>query len=255
MGTLGLSGNRLASFNPSLHTHGLNLGIRKAEIVPGYFKCKATETIRQGQLVALNSDGLLISATGSNVIGVANANKMTLGRAVKADEPIVLNDEDVTNLSRANLTSGQLSVFSAVEQGGTKYTITTDYLINETNGTIARVAAGSITDGQTVFVTYSYDMTAADHAREGTNFFNTQDDVTLQENRMSVIMGPAMIFTTEYSKSATYSLTGATSSLFCKADGLFTSVDANEYVGRVIQLPSADCPYLGVLLTSHPEEI
>ena len=190
MGTLGLSGISPAAFRSDIFATGLDMGRFKGEFIPGFWKCNASATIRPGQLVSLNSSNELILATGASVLGVARFKKFTLGLAVNVDEAIVLTGTTAVNLRRANVSNVQ--VRSAVQMGGTQYTGGgTDYTANTTNGTITRVALGAITDGQTVYVTYTFALTAADYQLLGQNFFNNNDDVTVADGRLAVICGPA----------------------------------------------------------------
>lgn len=255
MGTQGLTGSQPAAFNADIYKNGLDLGRFKGEFLPGFWKvASSATTIRPGQIVSLNASNEIILSTGANTLGVARWKKFSVGQAVNVDEAIVLTGTTVVNLKRANVSNVQ--VRSAVSLGGTQYTGGgTDYTANTTNGTIQRVALGAITDGQTVYVTYTFALTAADYQLLGTNFFNTNDDVTLQDNRLTVIQGPALIWTTEYDTSRSYTMTGAGSSLFCNASSQFTNVNANEFVGKVIQIPQASDPFLGIRMTSSPVQI
>lgn len=249
---------RIAAFQSDMFATGLDL--KRCEILrnPGQYKASASATIRQGMLVALDANQELIPAVSNNVLGAAKWNKMTVGKSANVDEAIVLTGTTAANLARANVSN--VAVRSATGQGGTLYTVTTDYTVNATNGTITRVALGAITSGQTVYVTYTFDMTAADYRFQGRNFFNDNDDVTVAEGRLAIVQGPATLYTMEYDTSRSYSLTGAGASLYCGGNtvalaGLLTNNSAEgRFVGRVIQLPTSADPYLGVNFTGHPEE-
>jgi len=47
-------------------------------------------------------------------------------------------------------------------------------------------------------------------------------------------------------------MTGANSTLYCSAGGIFTNAAGTEHVGKVIQLPQASDPYLGIRLNASP---
>jgi hypothetical protein len=133
--------------------------------------------------------------------------------------------------------------------------------LSTTNGTLtwanppAGVAAPA--NGATVYVTYTFDMTVSDYRFQGLNFFNQFDDTFTSEGRLTVVMGPAMLFTTQYDTAQTYLVND---SLFCGGAtpalaGLFTNQAAEgRYVGKVIQPPTAADPFMGIRFTGHPEE-
>lgn len=254
MGSIGLNGAQLSAFRSDMFATGLDLGRLKAEFIPGVYQTDPAAVIRAGMLVSLNAAGKLIPATGHDVLGVAKWNQMQLGQAVNADEQIALPLTTAIALRRSNVSN--VAVRSLAGQLGTLYTGGgVDYTLNAGAGTVARVGGGAIADGQTVFVTYSFALVAADYQFQGKNFSNSLDDATIAAGRLSVIMGPAMLFTTEYDTSKTYAMTGAGSDLFCNASGQFTNVaGGNNFVGKVIQLPSAQDPYLGIRLTAQPAQ-
>lgn len=253
MGSLGLNGTQLSAFRSDIFATGLDLGRCKCEFIPGVFSADPTAVIRAGMMVSLSTSELLVAATGANVMGVARWNQMVLGQAVNVDEVITLPATTAVNLKRANVSN--VAVRSLPNMTGTLYVGGgTDYTLNATAGTVTRVGSGAITDGQTVYVTYSFALTSVDYQFQGKNFFNSLNDVEQQAGRLAVMMGPALIFTTEYDTSKTYSLTGATSDLFCNASGQFTNVNANNFVGKVFQLPSAADPFLGLRLTASPAQ-
>jgi hypothetical protein len=257
MGSIG-SGPRLAAFQSDTFATGLDL--RRSEINRnlGVHKAKDTAIIRQGQLVALDANQELILAVSNNVMGVAKHNKMLLGKSLAVDEAVVLTGTIASNLKRANVSN--ISVRSAPGMAGTQFLPIADYTENDTNGTITRNGAGAIVSGSTVYVTYTFDMTQNDYQQQGLNFFGNNDDATTAAGRLTLVEGPALLFTTEFDTSRQYTLTGAGASLYCGGAtpalaGLFTNNPAEgRYVGRVRQLPSASDPFMGIEFTGHPEE-
>lgn len=252
MGSLG-STARQVSFNSLVHKRGLDLSRGGPYLrEPGHYVLDSTvTTLRAGQMVAFNATGNLVLATGSNgAFAVAKWGSIERDYAVKADEAIVLNGTTATNLSRGNVSN--VTVRSAAEQGGTLYVVTTDYTVNAVNGTITRVSPGAtpIPDGATVYVTYTYALTAADDEIDG-NFFtsNTQNRTTGAVRRVTVIMPNATIFSAAYAgtdgSGAGWALTGTGHKVYCSAGALPTPISGTEEVGRVVQLPIANDPYLG----------
>lgn len=253
------NGPRLAAFQSDVFATGLDL--RRSEINRdlGVFSAADAATFEQGQMVSLDANNEVVLADAGDVLGVAKWNKVNLQNGLNVDEEHVVAVSTTVPLARANVSN--VVVRDAVDQGGTVITAVGDYTLNAGNGTLAWDAApAQVTDGQTVFVTYTFAMTNADYTFHGRNFFNFVDDVTIAEGRVTVVLAPAIIYTTHFVTSRTYTLTGTGSNLYCGGttgglEGLFTN-DSGEgaYVGRVIQLPSASDPYMGVHFTNLPEE-
>lgn len=240
---------RRNAFNTRQFPAGLNLkkmhGPREES---GNWQAASSASFRAGAPVMLNSDGEVVifnAANGSSLLGVAKWDKVSLGRSVVIDEEVLFGEDLATvDLAHANLVSASVAVRSAVEGGGTEYTVTTDYTINATNGTITHV--GTIDSSLPVYVSYTYELTESDYRFQGKNFFNSNDFVTNQDRRIVVIQPPCEIFTTEFDTAEVYTLTGATSNVYANSSGLFTSSSSSaKLCGKVIQVPTATDPYLG----------
>lgn len=252
MGSVGIGNNALlGAFQNATFSTGLDLGRCQIREALGVYVANPTASFQAGMLVGRDSAGLVVVAAGATeILGVAKWAKTTSLLGVKADEAIVLTGAVASNLSRANVSN--VAVKSAAGYGGTTYTLTTDYTVNTTNGTITRAGAG-ITSGATVFVNYTFAITSQEvNQQQGTNFWNNLDDVSQADNRITVITDAEIIFTAQYDSSRTYSLTGVNSNLYASValPGLFTNDTSSsaKYVGRVFQLPSASDPYMGVRL-------
>lgn len=250
MGSIGNTG-RIAAFQSDVFASGLDLG--RSEVIRdlGIYKAAEGATILQGQMVSLNADGELVLADALDVFGIAKANKAPLGTSVNVDEAITVVYGGVTQLARGNVSN--LAVRAAAN-GGTLIPETDNYTLSAANGTLTwdNPATGTPApaNGATVFVTYTYDLTATDYRFQGLNFFNRLDDVGgLSEGRMTTIQGPATVFTTQYVSSDVFAV-GAP--LYCGGnvagqEGLFTITSTNaELVGHVVQAPTASDPYLGL---------
>lgn len=217
----------------------------------GVWRANSGTTFRQGMAVGLNSTGEVVvfdAANGTTLLGVAAMNKMSLGRSVVTDQSITFGVDNATkNLAHSGLVSGSVVVRSATGGTGTTYTVTTDYTVSLTNGTITHVAAGAIDETLPVYVSFAWSLTEQDYDFQGKNFWQQNDDVSIQDLRVSVIEAPAQVFTTEYDPSVVYALTGANSNIYANASGLFTSASASaKLCGKVINIPSAADPYLGI---------
>jgi len=209
-------------------------------------------------LVSQDAAGEIITCVSKPVLGVAKWNKTTLLKAVAVDEPISFPASgDTVNLRKPNVSN--LQVRSDPDLGGTAYADPADYTISAPNGTVTHAGGGSaIPVATTVYVTYTFELSQNDLQFQGRNFFNFTDDVSIADGRITVITDATILFTSQYDTSQEYALTGVLKNLYCGGvtpalAGLFTS-DSGEgdFVGHVIQLPSADDPFLGVRLGGDP---
>jgi hypothetical protein len=110
-----------------------------------------------------------------------------------------------------------------------------------------------------VYATYTYELTSQDIEFQGRNFWNQLDEVSVADGRITVITDAAFLFTSMYDTSRVYTLTGTGKNLYCGGGvtpalaGYFTNDNAEgEFVGHVIQVPTADDPFLGVRLGGNP---
>ena len=255
MGSIGDTG-RLGAFQSDVFPSGLDLG--RSEIIRdlGVYRASDAATILQGQMVTLNASQELELADAIDVVGVAKWNKAQLGTSVIVGETATVTLGGTTTLRQANVSN-----LIVLDLGGTEIPLLNNYTLNATNGVISWLASPTgtnpPTDGQVVTINYTFALTAQDYRFQGLNFFNTLDDVTIAENRLTIIQGPATIFTTQYVTSDIFAV-GAP--LYCGGDtagqeGLFTITSTNsELVGHVVQPPTADDPFLGLNFQSGRAE-
>ena len=245
----------MQAFQSQIFPQGLHLSRCRISTDLGTYEVDPNTTFRAGQLVNLTAAGLVQkAATGLDILGIAKWTKdVGYGYAVAVDEPVVLPGVTVKNLRRGsiagtNATNNSIKV--SLTAGGAALTPGGggDYVVDSlANGQIHRTAGGLIPDGATVYVTYTYALNSQDMAFQGENFFNKQDDVSIQGNRVAVVQNWALLFSTEYDSSRRYQV----------GDNLYAgNVDAEELalvtnnvegdlVGKVIQVPTATDPFLG----------
>lgn len=257
MGAVGLNSPRLGSFQSDIYPRGLDLGRCVILQDTGIWTAADAAAFEAGMLVAQDDNAEIIAAVSGPVLGVAKWNKASAYKAAVVDEPILFEAADQTvNLKHGNVSNLQVQDLPGL--AGTPYTLTTDYTWSGPNGTVTQVAAGAIPIDTTVYVTYTWELTNSDLQFQGRNFFNFTDDVTIADRKITVITDATILFTTAYDTAQVYSLTGATKNLYCGGAtpalaGLFTSDPAEgEFVGHVIQIPSADDPFLGVRMGGDP---
>ncbi len=102
-------------------------------------------------------------AVTADICGCTTADIEFLGNAFIANSrcatsPVTITDRSVTMTGTVAQTLGHTGLTGVVvtsSDGLTTYTLTTDYTIDATQGTITRVATGSITAGQTVLVDFT----------------------------------------------------------------------------------------------------
>ena len=257
MGSIGNSG-RLAAFQSDVFASGLDLGRSEITRDLGVYRAADSATILQGQMVSLDANQELVLADATEVFGVAKWNKAQLGTSVIVDEASVVAYGATVSLARGNVSN---VVVRTTPNGSTVIPATNNYTLSTANGTLAwgnpPTGTNAPADGATVYVTYTFALTTQDYRFQGLNFFNTLDDVTISEGRLTVIQGPATLFTTQYDTAQTYAVNndlyvgGTTAGL----EGLFTNQSSEgTYVGKVIQPPTAEDPYLGLQFFGSVEE-
>jgi len=258
MGSIGNTG-RLGAFQSDVFASGLDLGRCEINRDLGVYKAAESATILQGQLVSLDANQELVLADGGQVMGMAKWNKAPAGTSLKVDEPMVVAYNSAVALQRGNVSN---VIVRAAADGGTTIPATNNYTLSPANGTLTwdnpPTGTAAPANGATVFVTYTFALTASDYQFQGLNFHNRLDDVGgLTEGRLTIVQGPATIFTTQYDTAQTYAVND---SLYCGGttaglEGLLTNDSAEgTYVGKVIQVPRADDPYLGLYFNADPEE-
>lgn len=250
MGTLFSSPQTRAAFTGQTFDHGLNRLLSKITLTDGNVRAADSASFRAGAPLMLNASGEAVISDGTACIGVAMANKMTLGSAVVIDEEVsfsALGDtvqltgrNSVTEVVVRSGAAGTGTVYTDGAGGGDDYTVTSGGVLTAT------AVTSDIPLDTIVYVSYRYSLVQSDYQFEGQNFWNSLDDVTIQDNRVAVALAPAIIFTTEFETDVAYTTTGATSNVYINSSGLFTTtIGSNKLVGHVIQVPTADVPFLG----------
>lgn len=207
-------------------------------------------TFNAGMVGAYNSSGnVVVCDSTATPAGILKWNKTSTLYGISVDEAVVMNTDGSTasNLAHANVTN--VRVRSLANGLGTLYVLTTDYTVSAVNGTVTRVA--NIASGGTVYITYTFQLTATDIAsganapgNVGLNFALNSDD-TAGSGKIVLIQSLSTVFTDQFDTSRTYSVNDQ---LYVNSAGLFTNINfagASKF-GRVISAPTASDPYLGV---------
>lgn len=260
MGSLG-STARKVSFNSMVYPRGLDLTRSKVNGDDGTEVALAGALILQGQIVKKDANGFIIPGNGGSSVGVAKWGAVDLDYGIKVNMPLVLTGTTAVSTGFANISN--VAVRNTADLSATAR-LASDYTVVAGAGTIARSGGSTITSGATVYVTFTYALTVA-QARIDGNYFNsnTQSRTSFSENRITVIKAPSELYSAVYdtgggldnggglvSNEGQYATTGLQSRLFCGTDGLpyspkLGSAPSADEVGYVLQVPTADDPWLG----------
>lgn len=201
----------------------------------------ASAVFEAGQIAAYASDGELVVCDNTAVpCGMFKWNKTTQIYGSIIAEAVTLTGTTASNLDHATVSNVKVHSTAA---GGTVYNLTTDYTVNATNGTVTRAVTSTISSGQTVYVTYTYQKTTAEMDRDGKNFLLTNDD-SQGSNKMTIVQGLSTVYTDQFETNRVYAVNDA---VFCSGAGKLTNSAVSSYrIGRVMSVPTAADPYLGI---------
>jgi hypothetical protein len=269
MGSLTNVPQNFAAFQNQIFPNGLDLGRCTIQQDIGAYYAAPGAVFQQGSLVALDSVTQMVvpftgAGTSTFLLGVVKWAKAPSINAAVADEPVTFTvgaAPQTATLKHPNVANVALN--SAPQMGGTLFIgdspgAGTDYTVNTTNGIITTVAAGALTPtlaNNVYYATYTWTLSAADlYQFQGLNFWNFTDNVSIQDNRVTVITDWSMLFTTQYDTAVEYTigqqLVATSGGLFGTAASVGTVAGAN--VGRVFQLPGVNDPFLGIISGGNP---
>lgn len=217
---------------PPIGRNGIVNSVRKlsGHIITGWRDVDSAANFISGYIATLNSSGNAVVADDSStqILGLFFCHKTTSFYRPVVDESITFTGADsAITLANANLQSGSIRV---TDSDGSAYTITTDYLINTTNGILTQVGGGGIGTTETVLVDYRY---------QDPNLAGL--DQTLGSGRASVIEGSGEIATLAYETNAAWALN---TDVTVSANGLPTIGGGGAVIGFVTKVPTANDPEL-----------
>jgi hypothetical protein len=211
--------------------------------------------IQSGMLAFLVNDvsGAVVATTAVGASGGVPIGTFWKDAATSYERTFVdsltFNASNIVTVSKGNIHS-TLKVKVTTVTGGTVFTQGVDYTVTTANGVITRLGGGTITAGQTVLVSYAYDVLAGREYWEnastqwstGSNYDRLAND-TLGSGKISVVEGDAQLFTDQYDVTQTYLLNAP---LYVNVESLWSTVASGTSCGRVISVPTANDPFLGV---------
>ena len=210
---------------------------------PGTISVDPNTSFQGGQIAAYDANGAAtLAGSGDNPVGILKWDKTSTTYAVAAREAVtIVALETAYSFAHANVSS---VIVENLAGGDYTEGAGDDYVLNTTNGTITTTASGTttVTAGETVYVTYTYEMTTADKEQAGVNFFNSNDD-TQGSNKITMLQGGWRVYTDQFETDQNYTMNGQ---LYVSANGKFTSQALTYKFGRVVSLPTASDPFIGV---------
>ncbi len=246
-----MSETRMEVFQISARSNGIDLIRSQYRTRGGMYVADSTTLFRSGMLVQLNREQKVVICDGTIPFGFAQYNKTSVQYAAIVGEYMQLNGILATNLLHPLLLQPALGggVRVGIDLTSTAYTEFVDYTVNYNNGQITRTPGSAIPDGGYVYVNYQYQMSNVELENQGLNYWNQINDVSVRNNRITIINDWSFIFTTEYDMNQTYAVNDVLLAGNASAGlaGMVTKGSkGTAYIGRVFQPPSAADPYLGI---------
>jgi len=224
-----------------------------AEHRPFYF-VDTNVNIRAGMIAFLANNGTTdvatTAASGTVPIGTFWKDRATTYIRT-AIETVTFNAAGIVTLSKGNvLSTGDIRVTDATQtnvaiQGA-------DYTVGTNNGIVTRIPGGAIPALATGVIWYKYVLQNAQvywndvstsYTATGYNYDRQPDD-TMGSSKITVVEGWAQLYTDQYDVTMTYVLNHE---LYSDANSMWTPIAGTTTAcGRVIHVPSASDPFLGV---------
>lgn len=218
-----------------------------------FFDVDSNVNIYAGMVAFLtDANGVTVATTGaSGTVPIGTFWKDSAQSWVRATvETGTFSALETINLIKGN-TVGTTFV-KVTSTAGVIYTQGADYTVAAANGVITRIPGGAIGALETVVIWYRYAMQNAEvywdnvstqWTASGQNYDRQPND-TLGSSKITVTTGDALIYTDQYDPTQTYTLNAQ---LYADANSLWTTSNAyTSSCGRVVKVPSASDPFLGV---------
>jgi hypothetical protein len=224
---------------PDLGMNGIVNSVRRLSGLanPGYRDVDENAEFIAGCVAKLeaNSDGVPVLMTAdaddTNLIGLFYCHKTLSFYKPIIEEEQTYGDSPntafIVYLKHANLKTGSV----IVSDGTTAYTVTTDYSLSTTNGTVTRTSTGAIGATDTIYVSYLY---------QDPNLVGI--DQTLGSRKAATLEDAGEVATLVYDTGVSYTLMG---NVYSNATGYITSTNGGgSIVGVVTKVPTAEDPEL-----------
>lgn len=225
-----------------------------------------TASWEAGQVAKIGATGVDVAGTTDTPLGIlANNHKDAITRAIYAEAHGPVDYAEAggatrsVSLAHTNLVTASYAVYA----GSTLLVENTDYTINTSTGIITAVASGKLdsvngtyTNGGMITVNYRYLLTVAEKSGfldvggqivGGPGIDNNFDDV-LPTGQTTVLLSGNVVFTDQFDTSAAWTTPGV--KVYADSNGRLTPTQtgSQEAVGIVISVPTANSPWLGIVV-------
>ncbi len=221
-----------------------------------FYDVDTNVNIWAGMVAFLTTSGGVVVATtaasGTVPIGTFWKDRAA-GYVRNTIETGTFNAADQIAVSKGNfLNTVQVKVTNAA--GTTAYTQGVDYSVNTASGVVTRLGGGAIVASQSVVIWYMYSLTSTQvywdnvstrWTAAGQNYDRQPDD-TLGSSKITIAEGDAKLYTDMYDATQTYTLNAALRSDSSSYWSTGAGAGYSSVCGRVIQVPTANNPFLGV---------
>ncbi len=196
--------------------------------------------------LVMGSAGPMATLAGAGSAGVPLGifwnGKNTVFNKTEVNEPVSFHTGNVQNLKHADIYNGSVRVTNV--PGTVVFAEGADYIISYINGTITRM--GTIPAGGQCVITYGYIVRQADLQFYGANYDRIPDD-TIGSGKITVIEGWSQLWIDVFETQTAYQLNEV---LGHNALGMITNIAPLSTFAKVISVPSANDPWLGIEQTT-----
>lgn len=204
---------------------------------------------------------LATNSGGATVATTAASGTVPIGTFWKDSSPTftrstvetqTFNANGIITVSHGNLVAAASGVMTNVA-GTVTYVQGVDYTVTVANGVATRLPGGAIPALATVIIRYRYTVQSGQEHWEhvssqwstGFNYDRTAND-TLGSGKITVVEGDAELYTDQYVVTDTFTLNARVKSSAGSLWTLNASDGVGNACGRVIKVPTAADPFLGV---------
>ena len=203
--------------------------------------------------LATNASGVTVATTAaSGTVPIGTFWKDSALSYIRSTiETGTFSAANTINLSKGNVL-GTTFIKVTNAAGTTIYTQGVDYTVATANGVVTRLGGGSIPALGNVVIWYTYtlqttqvywDNVSTQYTAAGQNYDRQPDD-TLGSGKITIAEGDAKLYTDQYDVNQTYT---SNAPLYSNNLSQWTTVAGYTSVcGRVIKVPTANDPFLGL---------
>lgn len=199
-----------------------------------------------------NASGVVVATTAaSGTVPIGYFFNDSAAAMVRATiETGTFNANNIITVLKGNFhAAGSVKVTNAA--GTVTYTQGVDYNLTLANGVVTRIGGGSIAASASVVIWYEYNVSSQQLASENASTrwvfgqdYNQGSNASLGSGAIAVVEGDAQLFTDQFDPTQTYVLNAVLRS--DAASRWTTAASGYPVCGRVISVPTASDPFLGI---------